>query len=377
MSGLFVDDQEPRGSGPNWKKISYHAKSTFAVLLSLAVLIGAGLFGYRSVHGAYLDWKSTDDYLGPGGDEIVVTVPRGATVGQIGWMLVDADVVKSKKAWDKAVRDKGSEAKFDAGRFKMRKQMSAKDAVNIIGDPKNIDRVMVTIPEGLRMSDQWPLIAKGAPKITVKSLQQASKNTKALGLPGWAKAPNSPEGFLFPETYEVDDTPTAPELLRQQVAQFNQVTTELNFEDRAKSLKLTPMQALVIASIAEKEIKGAGLPMVTGVFMNRIAKGMPLQSDATVVYANNIKGRLTTTDKERASTSPYNTYRHKGLPPGPISNPGKAAMSAALNPTKHNYLYFVVVDPSTGKTEYNTTLAGHNKSVAKFHAWCKAHTGQC
>lgn len=376
MSAMFVENR-PQGSGPNWKKIAYHAKSTFAVLLSIGVLVAAGWFGYRAVHGAYLDWKSTDDYLGPGGDEVVVTVPRGASVNQIGWMLVDDDIIKSKKAFDKAVRNLGDKAKFQAGQFALKKQMPAQEAVNILGDPSKRVVKKVTIPEGLRMTFQWPLVTKALPTIKEKDLQAAARNTKALGLPAWAKAPNLPDGFLFPETYEVDDTPTAAELMKQQVAQFNRVTTELNFEDRAKTLKLTPMQALIIASIAEKEIKGDELPMVTGVFMNRLAQGMPLQSDATVIYANNIKGRLTTTDKERALKSPYNTYSVKGLPAGPISNPGKAALSAALNPTKHDYLYFVVVDPSTGKTEYNTTLDGHNKSVAKFQAWCQAHEGEC
>lgn len=375
MSGIFVDNQ-----GPNWKKVIYHGKSAFAVILSLAVLIGMAVFAYNKANQFYLDWKSAEDYLGPGGEEVMVTVPNGASVNQIGYQLVDLDVVKSKKAFDKAVRNVGDKAKFEAGRFKLKKQMPAKEAVDILSDPKNMVRVMVTLPEALTMDEQWDLIPKKVPEIKRPMLEKqakASKDPKSLGLPAWAKAPNTPEGFMFPETYEVDDTPTAAELMKLQATQFNKVATELNLEDRAKQQKLTPLQIVVLASIAEKEGKGEDLPMITGVFYNRLAKKMPLQSDATVLYANGVKGRLTTTDEERAINSPYNTYKAKGLPPGPISNPGKQALNAALSPKKHDYLYFVVVDPSTGKTEYNKDIKGHEKSVAKFQAWCQANKGQC
>lgn len=372
MSGLFVDNQ-----GPNWKKVWYHAKSTFAVLLSITVLVTIGWLGYKTVRDAVNDYRSTEDYISVDPEEVVFTVPRGASVSQIGLKLVNEDIIKSKKAWDKALRGLDENAKFEAGRFPLRKHMPAKDAVAVLSDPSKSIRVMATIPEGYTMAEQWPLIAKAVPQIKVADLQKAAKNTKALGLPAWAKAPNNPEGFFFPETYEVDDSPTATELLKAQVAQFNKVTTELNFEDRAKSRKLTPMQVLVMASLIEREAKGDDMAMVAQVFYNRLDKKMKFQSDATVIYANGIKGRLTTTDKERALKSPYNTYHAEGLPPGPISNPGKEAMNAALNPKKHDFLYFVVTDPSTGKTEYAKTFDEHKKNVAKFLAWCDAHPGKC
>lgn len=370
MSGLFVENQ-----GPNWKKILYHAKSAFAVLLSITVLLGLGWFGYKSVRDVYLDYKSEDDYLTVQGEPMVFTVPQGASVNQIGSLLVEEDIIKSEKAWKSAVAKLGADASFHAGRFNLHYQMPAGEAAAILSDPTQVIRVMVTIPEGLRMTDQWPLITKAVPDIKQADLEALGADPSSLGLPDWAG--NKAEGFLYPETYEVDDTPTAQELLTAQVNQFKKVTTELNFEDRAASLGLTPLQALTVASIAEKEAIGSDMAMVTQVFYNRIAKNMPLQSDATVVYANNVKGRLTTTDEERALDNPYNTYKYPGLPPGPIGNPGQEALTAALNPTQHDYLYFVVVDPSTGETEFNTTLDEHNKSVAKFQAWCQANPGQC
>ena len=370
MSGLFVENQ-----GPNWKKILYHAKSAFAVLLSITVLVTLGWLGYRTVRNAYLDYKSEDDYLAVQGEEVVFSVPKGASVNQIGELLVEDEIVKSAKAWRSATGKLGPDATFQAGRFKLRQQMPAAAAAAILSDPTKMIRVMVTIPEGLRMTDQWPLVTKAIPQIKQAQLEALAKNPKALGLPAWAG--NKPEGFLFPETYEVDDSPTAQELMAAQVNQFKTVSGKLNFEERAKSLGLTPMQTLIIASIAEKEVRDEELPMVTGVIMNRLKAGMPLQMDSTVMYALNIKGRLTTTNEERDTKHPYNTYVNKGLPPGPISNPGEKALAAALNPTKHDYLYFVVIDPSTGENAFAKTFEEHKANVAKFQAWCQAHQGEC
>jgi len=137
------------------------------------------------------------------------------------------------------------------------------------------------------------------------------------------------------------------------------------------------MQALTIASIVEKEVKGDEMPLVAGVIMNRLDKKMPLQMDSTVMYIHNISGRWTTTDKERQSNSPYNTYKVKGLPPGPISNPGKAALLAAINPTQHEYLYFVLIDPKTGKTAFAKTNEEHEANRKKFQQWCQKNPGVC
>nr|WP_242681136.1 endolytic transglycosylase MltG [Tessaracoccus sp. SD287] len=367
---MFVENQ-----GPNWKKILYHAKSAFAVLLSIAILVTIAWVGYRTVRNAYLDFKSEDDYLTVQGEPVQFAVPKGASVSEIGLMLVDEDIIKSKKSWDSAVAKLGPDATFQAGRFPLHKQMPAAEAAAILSDPTKVIRIMVTIPEGLRMSDQWPLVTKAIPQIKQADLEALGKNPKSLGLPAWAG--NKAEGFLYPETYEVDDSPTATELMTAQVAQFTKVTTELNFADRAKSLNLTPLQVLTIASIAEKEVRDEELPMVTGVIMNRLKAGMPLQMDSTVMYALNVKGRLTTTDAERATDHPYNTYKVKGLPPGPISNPGQKALAAALNPASHDFLYFVVVDPSTGENAFAKTFEEHQRNVAKFQAWCQANPGEC
>jgi len=127
-----------------------------------------------------------------------------------------------------------------------------------------------------------------------------------------------------------------------------------------------------MASIIEKEagVNDADRAKIARVFYNRLEQGMQLQSDATVAYANNITGRVTTTDAERALKSPYNTYWVKGLPVGPITSPSKKSIDAALHPADGDWLYFAVVNLDTGETEFNSDKAGHDATVAKFQSWC-------
>lgn len=371
MTGLFVenDDQGPAA------KIGHRAKGWVAVLISLAVLVGGGWLVADKVAGAWNDFNSTEDFTGNGTDAIVVTIPKGSSLTTIGDLLVKDGVIKSQKAWRAAADEVSNANEIQAGRFNLKKQLPAKTAMTMLLDPKNIVRVTVTIPEGLRMTDQWPLIEK-ATGVTVKSLQDAAKDPKALGLPAWAK--NNPEGLLYPETYNVDTDPTAAEVMSMQVKQFIKVSGELKLEQTAKSLKLTPEQVLTIASIIEKESGDPKYqPQVASVIYNRLAKDMKLELDSTVIFANNVKGQLTTTDEQRANPSPYNTYVHPGLPPGPISNPGESALTAALHPAQTDFLYFVAVNPKTGETKFAKTAEEHNKNVAQFQQWCQANKGVC
>lgn len=117
--------------------------------------------------------------------------------------------------------------------------------------------------------------------------------------------------------------------------------------------------------------------MIAGIIYNRLQQGMKLESDATVLYANHVEGKLTTNDEQRAKDSPYNTYLYNGLPPTPIDNPGATSMETAVTPIKSDYLYWVVTDPDKGTTAYSKTLAEHEKNVKKFQAWCQDHKGKC
>ena len=369
VSGPFNEHDDPKA------EFWYKLRSAVAVILSLTVLVGGCVFVGVKVYDGYISYKSADDYLGDGEKDVLVRVPAGASVSEVGSILLDNDVVKSTKAYNKALRDSESDVTIQAGQYKLKTHMNAAKAVSILDNPDNIQRTRVTLPEGLTTEQQFGIMAKGT-TMPVGSFQNAYKQTAKLGLPVWAKG--RPEGFLFPDTYEVGSNPTPLEILQMQTNQFAKQVNTMNFIGQAQTIKRSPYDALIVASILEREAKKPkDMQMIAGIIYNRLQQGMKLESDATVLYANHVEGKLTTNDEQRAKDSPYNTYLYNGLPPTPIDNPGATSMEAAVTPIKSDYLYWVVTDPDKGTTAYSKTLAEHEKNVKKFQAWCQDHKGKC
>ena len=372
MSPTFVDN----GGQPDWRKIGYHARSGFAVLLSLIVLVGGGWFVVDKAHDAWIEWRTEADYMGDGKDEVIVVIPQDASVKQIGDLLVQKGVIKAARTFRSvAARQPESAAKLQAGRFRLRAELPAETALRMLLDPANKVALKVTIPEGRVKTQQWEILTKEL-GLTEEQLAEAAKSSE-LGLPSWANG--NVEGFLFPETYEVAEPVTALGVLKQQVEQFNKVAGAVSLEARAKQAGRNPYDVLIVASIVEKEAaRPEDRPMVAQVIYNRLAKkDMKLELDSTVHYAINQFDRVTTTEEDRAVDSPYNTYAKLGLPPTPISNPGQSAIEAALAPSAHEYLYFTAVDLDTGETRYSVDSAGHLENVKLFQEWCQSHQGRC
>ncbi|MDU4681081.1 MAG: endolytic transglycosylase MltG, partial [Cutibacterium avidum] len=192
MSGPFDEQDDPKA------EFWYKFRSAVAVILSLAVLVGGCVFVGVKTYDAYISYKSADDYLGDGEKDVLVRVPSGASVSEVGSILLDNDVIKSTKAYNKAIRESESDVTIQAGQYKLKTHMSAAKAVSILGNPDNIQRTRVTLPEGLTTEEQFAIMAKGT-TMPVDSFKVAYKQTKKLGLPVWAK--DRPEGFLFPDTY--------------------------------------------------------------------------------------------------------------------------------------------------------------------------------
>jgi UPF0755 protein len=162
-------------------------------------------------------------------------------------------------------------------------------------------------------------------------------------------------------------------VIKLATAQFNEVAKGLDFQAAAKRNDLNAYQALVVASIIEREVRrDEDRPKVARVIYNRLAEGMRLEMDSTIHYLVNESGKVFTSAEQRKIDSPYNTYLKKGLPPGPISSPGRKSMEAAVNPAEGDWLFFVAVNLDTGETEFNSTLEGHNASRRKLNEWCTA-----
>jgi UPF0755 protein len=309
------------------------------------------------------------DYSGPGSGSVTIQVHEGDTSAAIGRALKEAGVVKSVGAFtDAAVADERSRS-IQVGYYQLKKEMKASEALAILVDPKNLIQARVTIPEGYRVKDVVKAIVSKT-DISAAQLNAALKNPKALGLP--AVAGGKIEGYLFPATYTVVPGENAKQLLTKMVAKTLQVQEELDLTAKAQALGYTPEEIMTLASILEYEgSRPEDLDKIARVFYNRLDEGMALQSDATVAYANNLQGTVWTTQEQRDNPSPYNTYVHPGLPPGPIGSPGQKTLEAALNPADGDWLYFVPINLKTGETAFAETFAEHQANVAKLKDWCR------
>lgn len=347
----------------------------FVVLLLAVAIVGGAVYGaYRALWPVVVQLTASNDYPGPGAGAVQVTVNDGDTGRAIGVSLEKADVVKTSKAFLDAAAEDSRSASIQPGTYTLKKQMTAKDALAILVNPKNRTVPKVTIPEGLWLSEILARLSKST-GIPLKEYQAAAKDTAALGLPASAKG--NLEGYLFPATYEFPAKSTAREQLSSMV---QKTVAELA---KAGVAEQDMERTMVVASIIEGEVNGeADRAKVARVIENRLAqksgptKGF-LQMDSTVHYAVKKRGKAGTTNADRASTSPYNTYRHQGLPPGPINSPGAASIAAAASPAEGPWLFFVTVNPASGETRFATTTSEHQGNVNLFNKWCRDHAGKC
>ena len=248
-------------------------------------------------------------------------------------------MVKSADAFASAASGDPAAAGIQPGTYTLRAKMSAASALALLLDPTSRVTDRVVVREGLRASATIALLAKetGQP---LSAYQAALKHPAALGVPAWAHG--NVEGLLWPATYSFQPKTTAAQQLSTMIHLSTGQLAKAGVPD-SQALKV-----LTIASIVQVESRAtADGPKVARVLDNRLAQGTKLQLDSTVSYVTGKPG-VATTAADRANPSPYNTYVHAGLPPGPISNPGMAAINAALHPAAGNWLWFVTVNPSTG-----------------------------
>lgn len=299
--------------------------------------------------GGLLAWGSAQ-FRGPGplDDRATVRIPSGAGVGDIAAKLADSGVIAKPWVFIAGARLTNRGRLLKAGEYAFPARVSPEGALEIIVRGETVTR-KVTLPEGITSAD------------AVVRLRAAE------GLKGLIDTV-PPEGSLLPETYHYHwGDRRAAIIERAQAAMDDLLARE--WPERAANLPFNSKHAAItLASIVEKETAVAKeRALVAGVFVNRLRRGMRLQSDPTVRYAvrdsgRNLDGRLTRAHLE--IDNPYNTYENDGLPPGPIANPGPAAVKAVLNPTETDYLYFVA--DGNGGHAFAKTLEGHNRNVARW-----------
>ncbi len=340
--------------------------SCLALVVVFVLLVGGGTYVLRSYLPHFGDSAPTD-YAGKGTGSVEITVNRGDTGYEIGKTLEKAGVVKSAKTFAGVATHSSDFTDIKPGTYHLRHHMSSKSAILLMLDPASMISHGITIREGLWDSEIFKKLSD-ATGVPVSAYKKVDPST--LGLP--KAADGKLEGYLFPSTYDFDKGATAQEQLKQMVQLGNRKRESLHIPASALNHIMT------VASLVQAESRlGPDGPKVARVVENRLQKGMKLQMDSTVHFIEQKRGTVTTSDKERASKSPYNTYKVKGLPPGPINNPGLAAIQAALHPADGSWLYFVTVNQKTGKTLFATTYAQQQKNEKKFRHWCQTHKGQC
>lgn len=319
-----------------------------------------GLFVYASttlvVIGALAFWWAAAQFTAPGplAANKVVMIESGTGLRGIASKLESEGAVKNGTIFIFGARILGAQSALQAGEYEIQAGMSARDIMNMMRNGDIVGR-KITIREGLTSYEVIALL-KG-----IDDLQQVD-----VSLPK--------EGTLLPETYQYTSQDNTQDLVQRMETDMQKTIDEL-WETRAADLPFkTKEEAITLASIVEKETGVAEeRRRVAGVFINRLKRGIPLQTDPSVIYAitrgrhkSDGKGPLgrRLLSKDLEIDSPYNTYKYAGLPPGPIANPGRASIEAVLNPEQHDYLYFVA--DGTGGHVFSKTLAEHNANVAKW-----------
>jgi UPF0755 protein len=351
--GRSARRERERTRGPNGPRPPRRRRLRWIAPLAalLVILIPLGIGG-SYVYSLYQNKYHPADYSGAGTGHIVVQVTSGETPTGLGPQLARLGVVASSRAFVLAAEHSSNPNGLLPGFYGMHLHMKASLAYTLLLNQKNLVQVTVTIPEGWRLSQIVAYLgAKSG--ISASAYQAILKKPAQLHLP--ASANGKPEGYLFPATYEVVPHESALGVLSGMVQRFNQEAAQLNLATAAKQVHLTESQVITMASLVEAEGgRTSDYPKIARVIYNRLAQNIPLELDSTVLYGLNTYG-IIASDQQLNSSSPYNTYRHKGLTPGPIDSPGAAAIQAVLNPAAGNWIYFVTVNPKTGLTLFTAS----------------------
>ena len=310
-------------------------------------------------------WWRVETEAPLGGTPVEIVVPQGASTQAIASKLADAGLVKRSWSFALLVRIRGDGARMKAGRYRFEGPYSLLDIEQklVQGD---VERREVTFPEGRNIFEMAEIaLAAG---LSTDAFLAAARDPSALAdLDPEAK---TLEGYLFPETYDLKDGSEERALTTEMLKYSRSVFGELGLTSAGRSIagaSLTLRQIVTLASIVELETAAPEeRPRIAGVFLNRLRKGMKLQTDPTVIYALKLeggyKGNIRKVDL--SNESPYNTYRFAGLPPGPIGSPGRSVLLAVLEPEATDALYFV--SRNDGTHVFSKTLRDHERAVDQF-----------
>src|SRR5579875_1984689 len=353
-----------RGRGRRPRRLRGRLAFLAAVLVGVLMLGFGAEYGYQFVHGWIMNRYG--DYPGQGTGTVRITVQPGEALISLGPALARAGVIMAVRPFDSAANAAQNASTLQPGVYILHYHMNAAIAVQWLLSGKHRLANTFTVIPGERASQVVAGLAKRT-GLPAAQFMRLIRHPAALGLPPWGE--KTAEGFLYPDTYTLAPHMPALSILKMMVTDFTTRTAGLHLPAAAAKVFTTPYHVLIVASMVQAEAGSVGdFGKIARVAWNRLKLGMHLDFDSTVFYGLNKYG-TSATDAELKINTPYNTYMHAGLPPGPIGSPSLAAIEAALHPARGTWIYFITDLRSTPHKTYFTA------SYAQFRQWQQEFQG--
>ncbi len=302
----------------------------------------------------------------PDNKYVYVTIPHGANLNDIAKILKGQHVISNENTFKIIAKLEHKDKVLKSGIYRLKVHSSSREIITILAEGLS-ESVKITIPEGYTLKQIYGLL-KGKFHISKTSFDNYTHDKTVLrhyGIKG-----HSLEGYLFPDTYMFSASSSLDEIIEKLLSHFNEIYASESTAYWSK-LKRPRYKIIIMASLIQAEARFTSeMPVIASVYYNRLRKGYRLECDPTVIYAIGHHKNILTY-KDLKINSPYNTYKYYGLPPGPICNPGKMAIRAALAPAKTDYLYFVA--NTDGHHLFAKSLREHEKNIRKVRKYKKSH----
>ena len=378
---ILMDTQEQPKQKPKPEPVTKQKPSAWGffrpvviTVISLVLVAGSIYYGYNYMRDKYFSPVNSSDNM-----PITVEIEKASSLTTIAQRLYDCGVIRDKNVFKLYADFSDMSYKLKAGTYQLSKNMTFDDIIYTLMKGEAASPVInVTLTEGMTNKTMAEtLVSKGVIENESKFLSLCEDASSYTDYPFIAEVVEKDddrtydlEGYLFPDTYQVYTDSSADVIIRKQLERFDEIFTS-DYAAKAEEREMTIDQVVTLASMIEKEGKPKDFKKIAAVFYNRLAQEMPLQSCATLQYATGLK-KLVFTEEEMQTESPYNTYKVSGLPVGPICNPSKDAIEAALYPEQQfideGYLYFCLTTPESGDLVFAKTLEEHNANVAQYES---------
>ncbi len=347
------------------KRAQRRRRRSLIVVLALVLVGGAGYYLATNASNllGFENPFSASDYEGQGVDPVDVTIEPQSSGTAMGEALLEAGVVKSVNAFVKAFEANPDAGKIQPGNYTLLTEMKASDAINLLLSKDAKNELKLTIPEGRTVTQilDTAVSVTGKPR---EEFEAAMADPAAVGLP--AEAGGNYEGWLFPATYLLQPDDTAATIITNMILQTTSNLDSLGVPAENRQ------EVIVKASLVEREAKAdADRPKMARAIQNRLERDMILQIDAAVAYGLGRSGVTLSSADLADANNPYNTYKHKGLPPGPIASPGMKSIEAVLNPEPGDWIFWIAVNLDTGETKFSSTNAEQERNRAELRQWQK------